>query len=167
MDNKKLNKNIPSGFKVPKGYFDSFEDKLMEQLKSESTFEVSEPGFKVPENYLDSIENSVFEKLNEKKETPVISIFRSKKLYFISGIAASLLLLFAVFINSSNTTEELSFEMVENYFINSDLDTYELAELLTDVEILVEDFSIAEIDYKEENLEDYLIDNADIELILE
>lgn len=167
MDNKKLNNNLPSGFKAPKGYFDSFEDKLMEQLRSESTFEVSEPGFKVPENYLDSFEDSVFKRLNQKEETPVISIFRSKKLYFISGIAASLLLLFAVFINTTETNEELSAEMVENYLINSDLDTYELAELLTDVEILEEDFSIAEVDYNEENLEEYLIDNADIESILE
>ena len=167
MDNKKLNKTIPSGFKAPKGYFDSFEDKFMEQLKNESIFEVSEPGFKVPENYLDSIEDSVIERLNQKEETPVISIFRSKKLYFISGIAASLLLLFAVFINITDTTEELSPEMVENYFIDSDLGTYELAELLTDVEMLEEDFSIAEIDYNQENLEEYLVDNADLESILE
>ena len=167
MKKKNIYNITSNGFKTPKDYFTSFDDKLMERLKNEPNFEVTESGFIAPDNYFDSLEDKVFEKLDIKKETSVISIFRSKKLYYISGIAASILLLLAIFVNNPNTTEELSPEMVENYFMDSDLDTYELADLLSDADILKDDFKLIETNYNEDNLEDYLIDNADIEAILE
>ncbi|SHH42578.1 hypothetical protein [Winogradskyella jejuensis] len=167
MKKDKLHNINSSGFKAPKDYFESFDEKLMQRLENETSFsKVESPGFKTPEAYFDTIEDSVLNRLNTKEQTPVISLFRSKKLYYISGIAASLLLLFAVFINQSNTAE-ISVEMVENYFIESDLDTYDLAELLTQVEVLEEDFKITETTYNEDNLEEYLLENADIEAILE
>jgi hypothetical protein len=63
--------------------------------------------------------------------------------------------------------DELTGEMVEAYFENSGLDTYDLAQLLSDADILEDDFTIIETNYNEDNLEDYLLENADIETILE
>ena len=57
--------------------------------------------------------------------------------------------------------------MVENYFQDSDLDSYELAQLLSDAELLEDDFVITETEYNEENLEAYLLDNSDIEQLLQ
>ena len=71
----------------------------------------------------------------------------------------------AIYINS--TKDEISVEMVETYFQDSDLDSYELAELLLDAEILEEDFTVIETEFDEDNLESYLLENTDIESILQ
>lgn len=167
MKQEKLHNIKSSGFKTPDNYFESFDDKLMQRLTDETIIKgIEDTGFKTPDGYFNTVEDKVLKRLKPKNETPVISIFRRKQFYYVSGIAASLLLLFAVFI-SQPQTEELSVDLVENYLIESDLNTYELAELLVDTNMLEDDFTITETIYKEENLEDYLLENADIESILE
>ena len=41
--------------------------------------------------------------------------------------------------------------MVEVYFQDSDLDSYELADLLSNVELLEDDFIISETNYNDDN----------------
>ncbi len=165
MKNDKLHNIKSTGFKTPDQYFDSFEDKLFERLDQEKQIQgVDESGFKVPEGYFDTLDDQIIAKV-KTEETPVIKLSSRKTLYYVAGIAASLILMIAVFINSSN--DEISVEMVETYFQESDLDSYELAELLMDAEILEEDFTIIETEFDEENLESYLLENTDIESILQ
>ena len=61
----------------------------------------------------------------------------------------------------------LSAEIVEAYFQDSDLDSYQLAQLLSDADLLEDDFTIAQTTYNEDNLETYLLENADLESFLE
>ncbi|WP_400079683.1 hypothetical protein [Winogradskyella sp. R77965] len=159
--------NIKStGFKTPDNYFESFDDKLFERLpQKDSVDSVKTTGYKTPKDYFDTVEANVFSKLSDD-EKPVIKLSTRKTFYYVAGVAASLLLLFAVFINS-DTTEELSVEMVENYLGNEDLNSYELAELLSDSDLLEDDFIITKTTYQEDNLESYLLENSDIESILE
>ena len=165
MKNEKLHNIKSNGFKTPENYFDSIEDKFFERLKFEENIEgVNDSGFTAPEDYFDTLEDKILSKLEDK---PVVKLNSRKNFYYIAGIAASLLLLFAIFLNNNDTTQELSAEMVETYFENSDLDSYELAELLVNADILEEDFTIVETEYKEENLESYLLENTDIETILQ
>ena len=167
MKKSSLHNITKTGFKVPKDYFESFNDVLYEKLEDTSKIAgAEETGFKIPDDYFNTVEASVINKLNEKERIPVIKIRSRRSLYYISGIAASILLLFAIFINRP-TTEELSVEMVEAYFENRDLDTYELAELLSNVDLLEEDFTITETQYSEDHLETYLLEHTDIESILE
>ena len=165
MKKEKLHNIKSNGFKTPENYFDSIEDKFFERLKFEENIEgVNDSGFTAPEDYFDTLEDKILSKLEDK---PVVKLNSRKTLFYIAGIAASLLLLFAIFLNNNDTTQELSAEMVETYFENSDLDSYELAELLVNANILEEDFTIVETEYKEENLESYLLENTDIETILQ
>ncbi len=165
MKKEKLHNIKSNGFKTPENYFDSIEDKFFERLKFEENIEgVNDSGFTAPEDYFDTLEDKILSKLEDK---PVVKLNSRKTLFYIAGIAASLLLLFAIFLNNNDTTQELSAEMVETYFENSDLDSYELAELLVNADILEEDFTIVETEYKEENLESYLLENTDIETILQ
>ena len=165
MKKEKLHNIKSNGFKTPENYFDSIEDKFFERLKFEENIEgVNDSGFTAPEDYFDTLEDKILSKLEDK---PVVKLNSRKNFYYIAGIAASLLLLFAIFLNNNDTTQELSAEMVETYFENSDLDSYELAELLVNADILEEDFTIVETEYKEENLESYLLENTDIETILQ
>ena len=165
MKKDKLHNIKSTGFKTPDHYFESFEDKLFDKLSKASKIQgIETTGLKVPKDYFDTVEENVFTKLN-KKEAPIVRLNTRKKLYYISGIAAALLLMFAIFIN--NGAEEISAEMVQTYFEESDLDSYDLAELLVDAEMLEEDFQLTEPEYNEDNLESYLLENVDIESMLQ
>ncbi|MDY2587741.1 hypothetical protein [Winogradskyella aquimaris] len=165
MKKEKLHNIKSNGFKVPDNYFDTVEDAFFNRLNKKDSIEgIITTGFKTPEGYFDSVEHNIISKLNDK---PVISLYSRKALYYISGIAASLVLLFAIFINNDNNTEDISAEMVTTYFENSDLDSYELAELLAKAEIIDTDFKVMETDFNEEHLESYLLENTDIETILQ
>ncbi len=165
MKKEKLHNINSNGFKTPDNYFQSFEDKLFERLNDKETFEsINDTGYKTPNGYFDSVDDKILSKLENK---PVIKLNTKRTLYYVTGIAASLILLLAIFINKENETEEISSEMVETYFENSDLDSYELAELLVDADIIEEDFTVIETEYTEENLESYLLENTDIETILQ
>ncbi len=167
MKKDKLHNNKSSGFKTPNQYFESFEDKLFERLnQKESIKGIESTGYKVPKDFFDSIEDNIFDKLKTENK-PVISLQSRKTFYYITGIAASLLLLFAIFINTEKSEESLSIEMVETYLENRDLNSYEIAQLLYDTDLLEDDFTIINTPYEEDNLESYLLDNSDIETILE
>ena len=167
MKKSSLHNITKTGYEVPKDYFESFNDTLFEKLEGTSKIEgIEDTGFKVPDDYFDFVEASVTNKLKKEEHVPVIKIKSRRSLYYLSGIAASILLLVAIFINRP-TTEELSIEMVETYFEDRDLDTYELAELLSGANLLEEDFTITETQYSEDHLETYLLEHTDIESILE
>lgn len=165
MKKDKLHNIKSSGFKTPDNYFESFEDRFFESLNDNKAIDgIDETGFTVPEGYFDAIDDKILNKLEDK---PVVKLNTRKTFYYIAGIAASLLMLFAIFTNSSGTTKELSVEMVQTYFENSNLDSYELAQLLVNADILEEDFTVIETEFNEENLESYLLENTDIETILQ
>ncbi|MAB50079.1 MAG: hypothetical protein ACX93I_09210 [Winogradskyella sp.] len=165
MKKEKLHNINSNGFKTPDDYFQSFEDKFFERLNEKETIEgINDSGFTIPDDYFESLDGKI---LNKIKEKPVIKLNTRKVFYYVTGIAASLLLMVSIFMNGDDKTQELSAEMVETYFKNSDLDSYELAELLVNADILEEDFTLIETEYKEENLESYLLENTDIETILQ
>ena len=166
MKEDKLHNINSTGFKTPDNYFEAFEDKLFNRLNEKESLEgIETSGYIVPKEYFESIEDTIINKLNTE-DKPVISLQSRKTFYYIAGIAASLVLLFAVFFNSEST-EELSAEMVEAYLENRDLNSYEIAQLLSDTDLLEDDFTIINTPYEEDNLESYLLDNSDIENILE
>ncbi|RZN80277.1 MAG: hypothetical protein EVB11_11690 [Winogradskyella sp.] len=167
MKEDKLHNINSTGFKAPKDYFESFDKKLMQRIEEGASINgVTATGFDVPKDYFDTVENNIISKVKAESSTKVVRLFSRKQLYYVSGIAASLLLMFAIFINNSST-DELSIEMVESYFEDSDLDSYELAELLSEADVLEDDFTLIETEFNEENLENYLLENSDIESILE
>jgi len=161
----KLHKIKSTGFKTPEHYFGSFEDQLFERLEEQTPINgVNETGFEVPKDYFDNLEDTILGKLNVE-DKPVVKLNERKTFYYVAGIAASLIILLAIFLNK--TDETISVDMVETYFENSDLDSYELAQLFSESEVIEDDFTIAEIPFDEESLESYLLENADIESILE
>lgn len=111
------NKNIHKekfGFKVPKGYFNSLEDSLLEKVKSETTLHKS--GFKVPEDYFT---NFKVEFPTEEQPTKVIQFQDwSKWVAAASIIAISILgVLYIDTISPKNNVQfsDLDDEMIEKY----------------------------------------------------
>lgn len=163
MKKKNIQNINATGFKTPDNYFDHFEDKIFERLQSPIA-DIKDTGFKTPENYFNLVDDKIIDALNSN-DKPVIPLNVRKIFYSIGGIAAALVIMFAVFINRNN--DDISTEMVETYFENRDLDSYEIAQLLSDVNLLDDTFTIEATNYQEADLEDYLLENVDIETYLE
>jgi len=166
MERGKLHNMKTPGFKVPEGYFKSLPEKLQDKIQLQALEDLPKhPGFQAPDDYFDAVETTILNRVSKESNSKVIR-FNTKKVFtYISGIAAALLLFFALF--PENTSDNsVTVEMVEAQLAYSDLDSYELAELLMETEFLeIEDLSI-EPSYDDEALEDYLLENADLEQII-
>lgn len=160
MKNKNLHNIKSLGFKTPDNYFESFDDKLLSKLKDEDTLNsIESPGFKVPDYYFESFEDNILSQIDDKKEAKAISLFSWKKAAYISGVAASLVLMYNVLFNASEniTYESLKTASVEDFIINEGLSTYEIASLLEDTDL--EEVGYIESNFYEDNIEDFIFDD--------
>ncbi len=158
---KEFNKNNP--FKTPEGYFEDFENRLMDKLSQGKSNIPKEEGFAIPENYFESIQGEILDKI-QAKETKVIPLNSYKKYYYAAAsIAAVALIIFGV---NWKTTEEPTFEAladsdIEHYFENNkfDLTAYEIAEVIPLDELEINDFITNR--FEEEHMLDYLNENIE------
>ncbi|WP_300020848.1 hypothetical protein [uncultured Maribacter sp.] len=162
--------NIP--FKTPKGYFDSFEERLMDKLSQpESTFP-EESAFKVPDNYFETFNDRLQNKL--ETETKVIPLIPYKKFFAVAASIAAIAIL-ALGYNWNNNQElgfnDLANTDIEAYFENNDfeLTPYEIAEVLPVTNTEYSDFLSSPLEgdilleYLNENVSDFdelnIVDN--------
>lgn len=104
----KKENNIPN-FKVPEGYFETFEEQLFSKISEEKFPKTN--GFKVPQNYFENIEESVLIAVNNsEKTTKVISLFPKKYFGYAAAIAACMVIGFSLFVN---TTDEQSLDTLQ------------------------------------------------------
>ncbi|SKB78313.1 hypothetical protein [Maribacter arcticus] len=156
-----MNKNNKIPFKTPQGYFDSFEDRLMDKLSTEENFMPKAKGFTVPDNYFETFNDKLKGKLNN--EPKVIQLYPVKKILAFAASVAAIAIIFLGY--NWNSTEELSISALANtdieaYFENNefDLTSYEIAEVLpfTDTEFS----NMLNSSIENENILDYLSDNT-------
>lgn len=164
--NKDLKHIKDQGFKVPKDYFETLEDQIMSNITLDTQIpKARTPGFETPKDYFNTLEDNIFNKLETPQETKVIPLFKKRNLLYFSSIAAVLLVMLAIFVNTDS--EALDYDLVENYIINEDVDVYELATLLTDEELNNIQMEIRNSTYIEDDMESYLLDNVNLEDLIE
>ncbi|WCO00643.1 hypothetical protein [Psychroserpens ponticola] len=166
MENKKLHTIKSAGFKTSDSYFESFDDKLKARLTETQLIKnIDTPGFKVPDNYFENLDEKVVNRLNE--DQPVITLKSRRHLYYIAGVAASLILMFNVYLSSETISiNDIETVSIENYLEEGDFTSSDLAALLTEDELNKNNFIENEI--SESTIEDYLFDTIEFEdLILE
>jgi hypothetical protein len=153
--------DIPHGFKVPDSYFSDLEDRLVTKLEEEALPESS--GFKVPDGYFDELEERLATQLFPKQRNPkIINLINRKRIYYVAGVAASVMLLVSIFNNpGSGSLDSINLTAIEMYIEegSADIDPYDVATLLTDEEfdnLLLESSLVSE-----ESLESYLLENLD------
>lgn len=160
MSKKKLQNIKSTGFKTPQQYFDSFDDHLFNALNKKNQLKsIKRTGFEVPTNYFETFDDNL--KLNFTNDVKVVSLFSWKKVVYISGIAAALVLMFSLFYNNTNDWSKIETASIENYLTEEDFSNYEIASLLTDSELSTDNFSDSE--FSESSLEDYLLEHTTIE----
>ncbi|MFD2824035.1 hypothetical protein ACFS5M_10155 [Lacinutrix iliipiscaria] len=159
MKRKDLKNIQDSGFKVPKDYFENFENTILNHARLKE--KVSHSGFSTPEGYFDTVEEHILNRISTKKSTKVISLIQKKSIIYASSIAAAIVLLFSIVdFNKTVTYDSLEFETVENYILNEDIDSEELASLFNDSDFSEDGFNA--ISFSEDDIENYVNDNLDL-----
>lgn len=153
MSLNKIYKKIP--FKVPKDYFESFYANFF--IEQELKNKVQKTGFKTPDGYLNDFNVSI------PKTSKVTNLRKLNKKYsfYLSGIAAALILLF-IFIMPKKDNEEVSLEILENYLL-SEVDH---SDLLSNILTLDELNDLYILNVSSSEIENYLLQNASIETLL-
>lgn len=167
MKNDKLHNIKTTGFKTPASYFDTFEDQLFDRLEDkEAIAGIEASGYTVPKNYFDTVEDSILAKIKNDNK-PVIQLRFRNTIYYSIGIAASLLLMLALFFNNQRQESELTAEMAQVYFEERGINSYDLVDLISETNLSEDDLIIIDTPYEEDNLEAYLLENSNIESILD
>lgn len=154
------------GFKIPKGYFENFEENLSFKMQEEN-FPKSD-AFKVPGNYFETLDERIISKVNStKNETKIIPIYFKKSFQYAAAIAACLLiaLLAIPSINNSNP----NFESLSEASILEYIDDDNLELNLQDFAGTMDESTLSYINqelFSEENLESYLLDDVDEEFLI-
>ncbi|HEX9826007.1 MAG TPA: hypothetical protein VGA80_05365 [Flavobacteriaceae bacterium] len=163
MKTKKLHHIKSSGFKVPDTYLDSFEESLLNRLKENNPLEnLQNPGFKVPNQYFETFDEKIIEIVSSEKEVKVIPLMSWKKMAYVSGIAASIILMVGLFNNNSEklTFGDLDISLIEDYIVGEDFTNENMASLVTE-DLTLDNFMDSHL--IDSNLEDYILNNSSAE----
>ncbi len=162
----KKEKNIPD-FKVPKDYFETFEERLFSKI-SEENFPKS-AGFKAPDMYFENLNTRILEAINSsEKSQKAIPLFPKKYLGYAAAIAASLVIGFLIFNTKTDNSnlDSLQFAAIDTYIEegNLNLDYYDLTSYIDDEDIT--NIKLEDQQFSEATLKNYIMENVDEETLI-
>ena len=132
---KSENENKNKQFNVPLGYFESFEERLLIELKFQKLFPNNNDGFLVPEHYFSHVEQAILDQ--NKPQGKLVRYNFKTILSSVAAIAAVLLVLFYVVnpIEKEMQFDSLSITSLESYFEEEDrIQDYFSAEELSTIQ---------------------------------
>lgn len=163
MKKSQLHNIKETGFKVPDSYFDSFEQGLLDKMALQKEMaSISDPGYIVPDHYFENFDDRLQARLH-KKQPNVISMKFWRHAAAISGVAAALMLMFALLFKSNDplSINQIETASIEEFLNDENLNIYDIASLLDDEDLVLDNFVSGQ--FTEESLENYLLNNASIE----
>jgi len=163
MKNKNSHNIKSSGFKAPDGYLESFDELLLKKLKKTSLLDGFEnSGFKVPDQYFETFDEKLSKVISTKEEAKVISFLSWKKMAYVSGVAASILLMITLFNNNNKipSFDNLETALIDEYIVEEDFTNEDIATLLSD-DLTMNNFMDSHL--INDNLEEYILDNSSAE----
>ena len=160
MKEKNLHNIKDSGFKTPENYFSNLEEITMSNLHLKERLNTA--GFKIPENYFDSLENRIISQTSYKHKAKVIPLITKRYILAASGVAAAIVLLFNLNLNTKDFSfNSIETEVLEKYVSNQEFDTFDLETgLIEDIDI--SSFFLEE-SISDVSLENYLYNTSDLE----
>ncbi len=167
MKNKNLHNIKSTGFKIPENYFEKIEDDIFLRLAEEKlSANIGSGGFMVPKDYFETLDAKILMGIQEKERSKVIALFDWKKIAYLSGMAASLILAFSLLFTNSNNLgfDDLETASIENYLLNENFNAYEIVPLLGVTELNSYDFMDKSMNASD--IEDYLLQNSDVEQLI-
>jgi len=160
-----------SGFKVPKDYFGNLENKMMQRLEDQKSFEIPARGkeFSVPDGYFNSLEDKIIAKTQNNKPQ-VISLFKKEYIFYAAAVAAIFVLMLGNFFKTGTNQplgwDDIEISAMENYIDEGydmgyfELSSAEYSDYVFENGKLIDDSdfntvnSDAVFDYIDENIED-------------
>jgi len=152
-----------SGFKAPDGYLESFDELLFKRLKVNGPLKGHKnSGFKVPDRYFETFDEKFAKNLSSDKKIKIIPFISWKKMAYVSGIAASIILMISLFNNNNRipTFDNLETALIDDYIVEEDFTNEDIATLLSD-DLTLNNFMDSHL--IDDNLEEYILDNASVE----
>lgn len=173
MEKNKLPYHKNPNFKVPDGYFETLEDRIMATVTKDEEKELltkkQESGFKVPKGYFENFETELFDKLETKpKPSKVISFLNNEILYYVAGAAAVFVaILSTVFTNPAQPVsfDDLDMLTLESYlFETMETSNSDITQYIKEEEAFLDRSSQPNIDF--EAVYEYLDENVEEPSIL-
>lgn len=130
-----MKKNQKNKFKTPEGYFDSFNNRLMDKIAKEESCIPKTDGFGMPDDYFEDLHGTITDRL-DANAPKVISLGPLRKFYYAAAAIAAIMVLTLVF-NGKDTVqpsfEDLASTEIDAYFDTMDvnLSSYEIAEVVS------------------------------------
>lgn len=151
-----------TGFKTPDRYFDAFDDRLLQKLNVQKEMP-ADPGYTVPENYFENFDDTLLMRLKNDDSSKIRTLVSWRNAAYITGVAASLVLMVSVFIKSKDnlSINQVETASIESYLHNENLNIYDIASFLNEEDLVLDDF--VSNTFTEESLENFLLNNASIE----
>lgn len=166
MKENKLPYHPDTGFKVPDGYFEDLQARVMDKVTSRHELELPEAQkpFKVPSDYFENFEDRLFKKLEpENNNSRIRRLFEKETLYYVAGVAAVFVAILTTFLTNDPQGlhwESLDVAILEDYLHeNIENSSGEFTQLLGEEEFFPSS-GTAELDqeavmeYLHENIED-------------
>lgn len=157
-------------FKTPEGYFENFNERLLDRMAKEESIIPKEDGFTVPEGYFEKLPEKINARLSDDNDKVVrlnpSNSHPNKKFYYIAAAIAAIVVL-ALTLKPERGQEidfsDLASNDIIEYLENNDLglSTYEIAEALPIDNMAITDGT--KMPLEEENILQYLDENIDME----
>ena len=155
-----------SGFTVPKGYFDSFDEELDAKIRANG-FPKS-PGFKAPEGYFDNFEINV-EKRKPKGKLIELS-FSKFKYAAAAAVVVGFLSTFYLLIPSNGSYDKLyndiSQQEIDSWFDQNEIEISSIDMVAVYSEDLSEATDLLESNFNEQNITSYLQESSETEIVI-
>lgn len=169
MKKSHLHNNKDTGFKTAEAYFDTFDELLFKKLNVQKEMTtLSDSGFTVPDNYFENFDSKVKTRIKSEHSPTVRTLLSWRNAAYISGIAASLVLMLTFYMKSDYnlSINQIETASIEDYLDSQNLNIYDIASLLNEDDLFMDDFVSNTL--TEESLENYLLNNTSVEdLIIE
>ena len=156
-------------FKTPEGYFENFNERLMDKISKEESIIPKTDGFAVPDGYFEKLPENINKRLNDDSKIVRLHPFKrhqTKKFYYAAAAIAAIVVLALTL--KPNQGQEIDFnDLASNditeYLEKTDLglSTYEIAEILPVDNIDMTDVTGTVLE--EDNILQYLDENIDME----
>lgn len=158
-----MKKNHEHKFKTPEGYFESFNERLMDKIAKEESAIPKTDGFAVPDGYFDTVHETIAKKI-DPNAPKVISLVDYKKFFYAAASIAAILVL--VFYLSPSKVQPIQFEdlastEIDTYFENTEigLSSYEIVQVVDLDASELNDINDNTMELEEEVIIDYLDSN--------
>lgn len=176
MKKKRIAYKSNPGFKVPEGYFEEFEDRMMHAISQPAPLSdyKGKSGFAVPQDYFESLETEILAKVREPKpEGTIVPLFKRREFYYAASIAAVLIgIVSTLFLKPNPELSMSSFNSLEisalEYFVeegNMDLNFNEISSFMFEEDYILQNSDNSNLN--EEELFNYLSENVDYADLLE